>query len=92
VRSELERLLRDTRLTTVGFALALGWALYKVGVSVASLITLGLKDTGSEGGKPPLSVGWGDHIFYFEPLLQDLIALAVVLAVVLVVHRRSQAS
>jgi hypothetical protein len=90
VRSELERLLRDTTLTTLAFAIALGWSLYKVAVSVGSLIALGLRHT--EGSKPPLSAGWGDHIFYFEPLLLDLIVLVVVLAFVLGVQRRSRRS
>ncbi len=90
MRTELDRLLRDTTLTTLALVIALGWSLYQVGAGVAGLITIGLQDTGSEGGKPPLSVGWGDHVFYFEPLLHDLIALAAVLAVVLVVQRRSE--
>jgi hypothetical protein len=77
---------------TLVFAIALGWSLYRVGAGVASLITLGLQNTGSEGGNPPLSAGWGDHVFYFQPLLQDLIALAAVLAAVLVMKRRSRAS
>jgi hypothetical protein len=92
VRSELERLLRNTTLTALAFVIALGWSLYQVGVGVASLITLGLQDTSSEGGNPPVSVVWGEHVFYFQPLLQDLIALAAVLAVVLVVQRWSRPS
>jgi hypothetical protein len=71
----------------LAFAIALGWSLYQVAVSVGSVIALGVQHT--DGGKPPLSLAWGDHIFYFEPLLADLIVLAVVLAVVLVVQRRT---
>jgi hypothetical protein len=89
VRSELKLLLRNTTLTALAFVIALGWSLYQVAVGVGSLIALGLQNTGSEGGNPPVSVVWGEHVFYFQPLLQDLIALAAVLAVVLVVQRRS---
>ena len=91
MRSELERLLRDTTLTTLAFAIALGWSLYQVGVSVASLINLGILHT-TEGGKPPLSVAWGDHVFYFEPLLLNILVLFVVLAVILLVQRRVRPS
>ena len=90
MRTELERLLRDTPLTMLAFAIALGWSLYQVGVSVASLINLGLLHTTE--GKPPLSLAWGDHIFYFEPLLLSILALFAVLAVVLLVQRRARQS
>ena len=92
MRSELKLVLGNTTLTALAFVIALGWSLYQVGVAVASLITLGLQNTSSEGGNPPLSVVWGEHVFYFQPLLEDLIALAAVLAVVLAVQRRSRQS
>jgi len=92
VRSELKLLLRNTTLTALAFVIALGWSLYQVAVGVGSLITLGLRNTSSEDGNPPVSVVWGEHVFYFQPLLGDLITLAVVLAVVLAVQRRSRAS
>jgi hypothetical protein len=90
VRGELKLLLRNTTLTALAFVIALGWSLYQVAVAVGSLITLGLQNTSSEGGNPPLSVVWGEHVFYFQPLLLDLIALAAVLAVVLAVQRWSR--
>jgi hypothetical protein len=86
MRNELERLLRDTSVTTVALAVALGWSLFKVGSDTAGLVTLGLQHT--DGGKPPLSWAWGDHVFYYQPLLTNLIVFAVILAVALFVHRR----
>jgi hypothetical protein len=84
--TELERLLRDTTLMTVALAVALGWSLRNVGSAAAELITLGLQHT--DGGKPPLSWAWGDHVFYYQPLLTNLIVFVVILAVALFVHRR----
>ena len=92
MRSELKLLLRNTTLTALAFVIALGWSLYQVGNGVASLITLGLQNTSQASDNPPISVVWGEHVFYFQPLLHDLIALAAVLAVVLVVQRRSRPS
>jgi hypothetical protein len=90
VRQDLERLLRDTTLTTLAFAIALGWALYQLAASIAGFITTAIQDTVDAGGFPPFSLHWGDHVFYFLPLLQSLMVVAVVLAVVLVVQRRSR--
>jgi hypothetical protein len=87
MRNELERLLRDTTVTTVALAVALGWSLFKVGSATAGLITLGLQHTDDEG-EPPLSWAWGDHVFYYQPLLAKLIVFAVILAVALFVQRR----
>ena len=98
VRSDLERLMRDTTLTTLAFAIAIGWALYQLAASIAGFITTAIQDTTIQdtvdaGGEfPSFSLHWGDHVFYFLPLVQNLIVLAVVLAVALVVHRRARAS
>ncbi len=84
--------MRDTTLTTLAFAIALGWALYQLAASIAGFITTAIQRTGDSGGFPPFSLHWGDHVFYFLPLLQSLMVVAVVLAVVLVVQRRSRPS
>ena len=90
MRSELEVLLRNATLVALAFVIALGWSLYQVGASVAGLITLGLQNTTPQSDRPPLSVGWGEHVVYFQPLLQDLITLAGVVAVVVVAQRHSR--
>lgn len=93
VLQDLERLLRETTLTTVAFAIALGWSLYQVASGLGSLIVLALPN--SDGGGPyGLSIGWTwrGHVFEFQSLLQGLIEFAVILAVILVVQRRSRPS
>jgi hypothetical protein len=93
VRQDFERLLRETTLTTVAFAIALGWSLYQVASGLGYLIVAALQN--SDGANPfQTGIGWtwGDHVFDFQPLLQGLIEFAVVLAVVLVVQRRSRPS
>lgn len=102
MRQDLERLLRDTTLTTLAFAIALGWTLYQVATGVATFITIALDSSESNpflgaissGGWIPgvLTWEWGNHVFVFQPILQGLIEFAVVLAVVLVVQRRSRRS
>lgn len=90
VRRDLERLLRETRLTALAFAIALGWSLYQAASGLAYLVTNALQsvDTGEPFGLGPLTWKLGDHVFAFAPLIQGLIELALVLSVVLVVRRR----
>jgi hypothetical protein len=89
----LERLLRETTLTTVVFAIALGWSLYQVASGLASLIVLALQNNSDGGDNPypfPPGIGWtwGGHIFDFQALLQGLIEFALVLTVALLIRRR----
>ena len=87
----MERLLRETTLTTVAFAIALGWSLYQVASGLGYLIVLALPNSG--GANPfgtRIGWSWGGHIFEFQGLLQGLIEFAVILAVILVVQRRSR--
>jgi hypothetical protein len=91
MRQDLERLLRDTTLVTLAFAIALGWSLYQLAASSAGFITTAMQDTSDSdfpSDFPSFSLHWGDHVFYFLPLLQALIQFVVVLAVVLIVRRR----
>jgi hypothetical protein len=86
MRADLERLLRDITLTTLAFAIALGWALFQVAEAVGYLIAAALQTT--EGPRPGLSFSIGRHIFVFQPLVQALVEFAVVLVVVLLARRR----
>jgi len=86
MRSELERLLQDTTLTTVALAIALGWSLFQVEKRVENLVIGAIHRTeNSPGG---LSFGIAQHYFYFDPLLGALVELAVVIAVTLLVRRQ----
>lgn len=93
MRQDLERLLREATLTTLAFAIALGWALYQAVSGLAYLITTALTsvDSTNEGfgfGLGQLTWRLGNHVFAFAPLIQGLIEFAVVLTVVLLVRRR----
>jgi hypothetical protein len=89
LRNELDRLLRDTTLTTLAFAIGLGWSLFQVVEGLGGLITGALTNSGGESPfYPLLGWTWGGHIFDFQPLLSGLIEFAVVLGVVLLVRRR----
>jgi hypothetical protein len=90
MRSDLEQLLRDTKLTMVALAIALGWSLFQVGQGVENLVIGAIHRTeNSPGG---LSFGIARHYFYFDPLLIDLIVFALILAVALFVQRRFRSS
>jgi hypothetical protein len=94
LRQDLERLLRETTLTTLAFAIALGWSLYQVASGLGGLIVLALQNSGDGDFPLPTGIGWtwDGHIFEFQPLLQGLIEFALVLAVVLLVRRRARSS
>jgi hypothetical protein len=95
LRDDLERLLRATTLTTVAFAIALGWSLFQVAEGLGTLITTASgsydKVSGAlftSGNLGPLTYHWGKHVFTFAPLVQGLVELAVVLAVAFAVRRK----
>ena len=94
VRSDLEQLLRDTTLTTLVFAIALGWSLFQVVSGLGYLIVGAFQKTSPDdlyGGS--LSFTLGRHVFIFQPLLQGLVELAAVIALlVFVLRRRTQIS
>jgi hypothetical protein len=85
--------LQDTTLTSLAFAIALGWSLIQVVEGLAALITNALPDSGGDDPfHPLLGWTWGGHIFDFQQLLYGLIEFAVVLVVFLLVRRRLRSS
>jgi hypothetical protein len=94
LRQDFERLGRDTTLTTLGFAIALGWSLFQVASGLGYLITTALQrfDNVGDGLVGGLTWGIGNRILAFGPLLQGLIEFGAVLAVFLIVARSSRRS
>ena len=90
VRSDLEQLLRDTTLTTLAFAIALGWSLFQVVSGLGYLITVTLQKSSPDDlyRVGPLSFTLGRRVFIFQPLLQGLVEFAAVIALVFFVQRR----
>ena len=85
--------MQDTTLTSLAFAIALGWSLIQVVEGLGALITTALPNSG--GGDYPFPVlgwTWGGHIFDFQQLLYGVIEFAVVLVVFLLVRRRPRSS
>jgi F0F1-type ATP synthase membrane subunit c/vacuolar-type H+-ATPase subunit K len=87
MRTELGRLLRDATFTTVASAIALGLGVYQVGNGVAYLIAEAVEDN-TALRNPTLGFAVRGHIFYFQPLIEGLITLGIVLVVVLIARRR----
>ena len=91
MRDELAKLLRETTLTTIAFAIALGWALFQVAEGLAHLVTIAFEtfEPGDfDSGAGILSWRIGNHLLSFHPLLEGLLELGFVLAVILVVRRK----
>ena len=99
VRSELVHLLRDTTLTTVALAIALGWSLFQVAAGVSTLVTTLLTQSAPHGETQAMvfqyqftqGLTWqvGSHILTVGRLVSGLIDLTIVLGVALLVQRRS---
>jgi F0F1-type ATP synthase membrane subunit c/vacuolar-type H+-ATPase subunit K len=87
MRADLGRLLRDARFTTIAFALALGACLLQVALGVGYLVSQAIQDN-TALTVPTLGFQVRGHIFYFQPLVEALIAFGIVLAVVIFVRRR----
>ena len=96
LRDDLERLLEDVTLLTIGFAIALGWSLFQFARGVATFVD-GLTThlpPNDEGGFSFGSVGggmtWqvGHHIVSLDGMLTGLIELLLVLAVAVYVRAR----
>lgn len=94
LRRDFERLLRDTTLTTLAFAIALGWSLFQVASGLGYLITTALQSFDNVGDGLVGGLTWevGSHIFAYGPLLQGLIEFGAVLTVFLLVARLSRRS
>ena len=89
VRRDVEKLLRDTTLTTLAFAIALGWSLFQVAEGVATLIAAALERVGpAEFGRDGM-LSWhvAERVFIFGPLVVGLIELGVVLAAIALLRR-----
>jgi hypothetical protein len=97
LRDELDRLLEDTTMLTVAFAIALGWSVYELARGVATFVdglTLHLPAPdangfgagfGSSGG---LSWVVGRHVISLDGMLIGLLQLVLVLAVAAYVRAR----
>jgi hypothetical protein len=94
VRDELEALLRDTTLTLIAFAIALGWSLYQLVHGVA--IFVDALTTHVPTGNTPIYTSSGDglswvvhhRIVTLDAIVMGLIEVALVLAVAAFVRRR----
>jgi hypothetical protein len=85
-----------TTLTTLAFAIALGWSLFQVASGLGSLITTAVHgyDNGGDSFGVVGALVWkvGDHFVVFDQLVQGLIEFGVVLVVFLFVARSSRGS
>ena len=97
LREELDRLLEDTTLLTIAFAIALGWSLYEFARGVATFIdglalhlpapdANGFGGYGSSGG---LSWVVGRHVISLDGMLIGLLQLVFVLAIVAYMRSRT---
>ena len=76
-------------MITLVFAIAIGWSLYQVASSLGYFVITAFQK--AEAGNTPdtaLSFTVSSHVLYFDPVLEDLVTLAVVLVVALFVQRR----
>jgi hypothetical protein len=94
VRDELEALFRDTTLTVIAFAIALGWSLYQLVHGVAIFVDA-LTTHAPKGDSPYYSTSgsgltWIVHhrIVSLDAIVTGLIEVALVLAVAAFVRRR----
>lgn len=86
MRADLERIMEDTSLLTIAFAVALGWCLFEFASGVG-FVLVGALET-SEGPRPGgPNVRIADRVLVFGPLLQGTIELLVVLAVMVSARR-----
>lgn len=102
MKVDLAGVLRDVQLTTLAFAIALGWSLYQAALGVATFIESVTVHSHGFGGFPgvafafPVQAGygltwvWGHHIFAFGQLVLGLIELGAVLLAAALVRRFSR--
>lgn len=99
LRQDLDRLLEDTTMLTIAFAIALGWSLFELARGLAQFIdalTLHLPppDPNAFGGRGYGSGGgglsWvvGRHLISLDGLLIGVLQLVFVLAVAAYVRSR----
>jgi hypothetical protein len=92
MREPLDRILRDVTLVTL--ALALGWTLVLAAQGVADTVSTLLthyqhSDLLDIQGSRPLTWVIGGRILTFNSLVTGLVAFAVVLAVALLIRKRT---
>jgi len=94
MREDLERLLRDTTLTTLALAIAIGWSLFEVCRGAATLVDGLTTHAGNPNSDAIIVNGYGltwmvgHHILTFDALVIGLVELAVALGVAVIVRRR----
>jgi hypothetical protein len=98
---DLKDVLRDASLTTIAFAIALGYALLQTAEGVAYFVegvTAHSHDFGRFGLASLPQYGqsltwvWGHRLFTFGQLVSGLIELGTILLVAAFVRRRSKTS
>jgi hypothetical protein len=100
MKINLMGLLRDVSLTTLAFAIALGWSLYQFAYGMATFVegvtvhSRGFdQQLGGFASLPQygesLTWVWGHHLFTFGQLVMGLIELGTVLLVTMLVRRFS---
>ena len=98
MKVNLAGVLRDVPLTTLAFAIALGWSLYQTALGVATFIEgvtvhVHAQDFGFTGYAAfpqeglDLTWVWGHHAFGFGQFVLGLIELGTVLLVAMLVRR-----
>jgi hypothetical protein len=99
MKADLAGVLRDVPLTTLAFAIALGWSLYQTALGVATFVEgltahgHGLRPFADFVGLPQegtsLTWIWGGRVFTFGQLVLGLVELGTVLLVAMLVRRHS---
>lgn len=101
MKVDLAGVIRDVQLTTLAFAIALGWSLYQTALGLATFIEgLSVRESSPFGsgfvGLPQEGFGltwfWHHHLFDFGQFVLGLIELGTVLLVAVLVRRFSARS
>jgi large-conductance mechanosensitive channel len=90
--------MHQTTLLTLAAAIAIGWSAVELAQAISTTIVAFLNET-PDAGLPEglhlftdtLSVEIGDHVLTFGPVLDRLIAFALVVGAVMLVIRRRRA-
>jgi hypothetical protein len=98
LRQDLDRLLEDTTMLTIAFAIALGWSVYELARGVAIFIdglTVHLPAPDANGFSSGYGSGggmsWvvGRHVISLDGILVGLLQLVFVLAIAAYVRSRT---
>jgi hypothetical protein len=96
VLDAVEEVLADVKLTTLAFAIAIGWSVYQVAYGVAQLVDGLLAHLPSDGSGfgPQGALTWvvGHHIVSLDSLLVGVLELTTALAVAAFVRRRYESA